>query len=327
MRVGKGSAPGKVIIAGEHSVVYGYPAIAVALGIRCNVVSSHGDPGILLNSLDLNKNCRYGIQDIAQLKRGEPVHNGFDSIALAISETLKRLDEEINIEIEIQSEIPISAGLGSSAAVVVASIAAVLDLYQKTLSKEDISSIAFQSEKITHGKPSGIDNSIATYGGILRFQSGRIDQKELKHTIPLIIGNTKIPRDTKKLVSGVSDLKTSHKNLIEPILETMGNLADQVETFIENKELEKLGKILDINQGLLDSIGVGHNALSDYIWNARAAGALGAKLTGAGGGGCMIALAKDKVLRDEIVQKLESNNLNIIATEISKVGVIIGEMK
>ncbi|MCE7737601.1 MAG: mevalonate kinase [Candidatus Heimdallarchaeota archaeon] len=326
MRIGKGSAPGKVIIAGEHSVVYGYPAIAVALGIRCNAVTTNGDPGILINSLDLNKNCRYGIQDIAQLKRGETVHDSFDSIALAISETLNRLDKEINIEIEIHSQIPISAGLGSSAAVVVASIAAVLDLYQKTLPKKDISSIAFESEKITHGKPSGIDNSIATYGGILRFQSGSIEQKELKHTIPLIIGNTKITRDTKKLVGGVSDLKTSHKNIIEPILQTMGDLADRAETFIENKELEKLGKILDINQGLLDSIGVGHNELSKYVWKARSAGALGAKLTGAGGGGCMIALAKDKVSRDEIVQKLESNNLNIIATEISKVGVIIGEM-
>ncbi|MFV2016353.1 MAG: mevalonate kinase [Candidatus Heimdallarchaeota archaeon] len=326
MKVGIGSAPGKVIISGEHSVVYGYPAIAVALGIRCKAISSYGDSGILINSVGLNENCRYLIKDIAQLEEGNSVHNGFDGIALAIIKTLNQIEKEIRIEIQIQSDIPISAGLGSSAAVAVSSIASVLDLYNSALPKDMISSIAFESEKITHGNPSGIDNSIATFGGILKFQSGQIEQKGLRHTIPLVIGNTKIPRDTKILVAGVLDLKNNHPSIIDPILQTMGDLAEQTEGLIETKDLENLGKVLNINQGLLDSIGVGHNVLSDYIWKARAAGALGAKLTGAGGGGCMIALAEDMHSRDVIVSKLKSDNLNIIATEISQVGVIIGEI-
>ncbi|OLS18406.1 MAG: Mevalonate kinase [Candidatus Heimdallarchaeota archaeon LC_2] len=327
MKVGHGSAPGKVIIAGEHSVVYGYPAIAVALGIRCNIITSDSEPGIFINSLDLNKNFRYSIRDLSQLGRGELIDKEFDSIALAVKETLKRINHDTNIEIQIRSDIPISAGLGSSAAVVVASIAAVLDLYNKELSKEDISNIAFESEKITHGKPSGIDNSIATYGGLLKFQNGKLIPKLLKNSIPLIVGNTKVPRDTKRLVGGVADLKNQYSSLIDPILKIMGNLAEEAEISLENRDLEKLGDILDINQGLLDSIGVGNEVLSNYIWTARKAGALGAKLTGAGGGGCMIALAKDNESLQEIVYKLKSDNLNIIATEISQVGVIIGEYK
>lgn len=325
MRLGKGSAPGKVIIAGEHSVVYGYPAIAVALGIRCNVESSIGDPGISINSFDLNKNSKYSIQDITLLRGGELINPTFDSIALAVIETLKQIEEEIEIEIQIHSDIPISAGLGSSAAVVVASIASILDLYQKKLSKKEISSIAFESEKVTHGRPSGIDNSIATYGGLLKFQNGDISQKELKQSIPLIVGNTKISRDTKKLVSGVADLKLKHPALIDPILKTMGELAIEAEQYLENIELGKLGEVLNINQGLLDSINVGHKSLSQYVWKARNAGALGAKLTGAGGGGCMIALADNNEKMQEIVNKLENADLNIIATEISTIGVLIGE--
>ncbi len=323
--MGKGSAPGKVIIAGEHSVVYGYPAIAVALGIRCNVLSNNGEPGIFINSVDLDKNCKYNLRDISQLERGELIHDGFDSIALAIKETLKLINQEINIELDIRSDIPISAGLGSSAAVVVASIAAVLDLYGETLTKNVISSIAFESEKITHGRPSGIDNSIATYGGLLKFQNGNLHHKSLKHSIPLIVGNTKVARNTKKLVRGVADLKNQHSIIIDNLLKTMGEIAEEAEVCIENRDLEKLGEILDINQGILDSIGVGHGELSNYIWLARKAGALGAKLTGAGGGGCMIALAKDTKSLQEIVSKLKSENLNIIATEISQLGVKIGE--
>jgi mevalonate kinase len=326
VKVGKGSAPGKVIISGEHSVVYGYPAIAVALGIRCNAVSTFGDPGVNIKSLDLNTEALYSIQDIAQMKRGNTVNPGFDSVALALAETLNQIDEVPQIETQIHSDIPISAGLGSSAAVVVASIASVLNLYNKSLSKNEISSIAFKSEKITHGKPSGIDNSIATYGGLLKFQNGNITQKDLNHSVPLIIGNTKISRDTKKLVSGVSDLKNKYPSLIEPILKTMGELAEQTENLIEIKDLVKLGDVFNINQGLLDSIGVGHNVLNEYIWKARKAGALGAKLTGGGGGGCMIALAKDRISQNEIVEKLRSDNLNIISTEISQVGVTIGEI-
>lgn len=320
MGIGHGSAPGKVIITGEHSVVYGYPAIAASIGLRCHVQATRYSDGISIEAGDIDCEFNYSKEDIDSINNGTMVFEQLDSIALSVSKTLGSI--EPNVHIKIASDIPISAGLGSSAAVAVASIAATSDLFDIKLTKNQISEIAFEAEKITHGTPSGIDNSITTFGGILKFQKGRISVKKLLNPIPLIIGNTLTPRNTKKLVKGVSDLKNDHPQIISEILDTMGKLANTIETALEESDLPLLGELFNINHGLLDSLGVGHPTLSELVWRMRVEGALGAKLTGAGGGGCIIAVC-DIDKRKDIANQLK--DVDIIATELSSDGVILGK--
>jgi mevalonate kinase len=320
--MGYGSAPGKVILAGEHSVVHGTAAIAASLGLRCSVEAEEGDVGIAIEAVDIDETFHYSIEDLKQLSNNSTVHERLDSIALSGLKALTK--ESPRLQLKISSQIPISAGLGSSAAVAVATVAAVWDLYGYPMSLPKISQIAYESEKITHGTPSGIDNSIATYGGILMFKQGEITTSGLKQNIPLLIGNTLVHRDTKKIVSKVSSLKNSYPSLVEPIIASMEELVHRVALAIEQHNLVELGALFDINQGLLDALGVNHPALSKLIWTARDAGALGAKLTGAGGGGCMIALASSTKALHVIAQQLQ-RDFQIIPTELSPVGVRVGK--
>jgi mevalonate kinase len=321
MKVGIGSAPGKVILTGEHSVVYGLPAIAVALSLRCRVESKEISDSIIIDAKDLNTVIKYSLNQLESLNTD--IASGSDSIALLVYKLLP--DKNRGVHLTIESDIPISAGLGSSAAIAVATIASLMDLFDLDLSKSQISELAFESEKIIHGKPSGIDNSITTYGGLLLFQDSSIDIKELTQSFSLVIANTGIERDTKKLVSGVAKLKNEHPALIDRTLKLMGDLSIQAINSIDKNNIDKLGQLMNINQGYLDSIGVGHEFLSRLIWNSRDSGALGAKLTGAGGGGCMIALARDLHHAKNIGDKLKLQGAAVYVTSMSAEGVRIGE--
>lgn len=325
MKQGHGSAPGKVILTGEHSVVYGYPALAAALDLRCNVKSQfREDKLISIHSKDLNFHLQYTENEVIGVKSMKFPGKRFDNIVLAIVNTQKFLEKENGVDLEITSQIPVSAGLGSSAAVVVATIASIANLYDAKLEKDKISQIAFESEKVTHGKPSGIDNSIATYGGVLKFENGTITHMKLTESIPILIGNTKVPRNTKQLVEKVGNNKKTKSKIIEPILNTMGVLVEEFETAVKNNDITKIGELMDINQGLLDSIGVGHSSLSEFIWKSRDSGAIGAKLTGAGGGGCMIALAPNKEKQRKIKETLEQASYEVIPSNLTSQGVLIG---
>jgi mevalonate kinase len=322
MTIGKGSAPGKVILSGEHSVVYGYPAVVAAIGLRCEVIASENGTGLTINAQDLNRSVSYSTDEIKRLLNGKVIYPKIDNIAVA---ALEMGGSDLQATIEIRSDIPVGAGLGSSAAVSVATIGAVADLLDKQPKSEEISKMAFHAEKIAHGTPSGIDNTIATYGGALRFQDGNITRKPTKSNFPLIIVNTKVPRNTKELVTNVRELKDKHPNSINSVLNSMAKITDEFEKMFDEGALIRMGELFDVNQGLLDAIGVGHPKLSELIWQVRDLGALGAKLTGAGGGGCLIALTYNMEEAKKITQKLRANKLEVYHTEISSTGVIIGD--
>ncbi|MCY3410358.1 MAG: mevalonate kinase [Candidatus Heimdallarchaeota archaeon] len=314
---GYGSAPGKLIISGDHSVVYGQPAIAIALDLRCYVKAWKSSSGLIIHAKNLGDSYYYTISELQNLQKTETKFTKIDGIALGILITLGKIKPEIAVE--VNSDIPMSAGLGSSAAVAVACIAAVCDLYGINISNEKISEIAFESEKIIHGRPSGIDNTMATYGGMLVFENGNITLQELNQNIPLIIIDSQVDRDTKKMVSSVAELKEKY-NEINEIIRCMGNVSRAVITSINNGNLKSLGDLLNINQGLLDAIGVNHPKLSELIWCLREAGCFGAKITGAGGGGCVFGIAEDA---ESIVSNLTISG-SIIITNASLEGVKIG---
>ncbi len=317
---GFGSAPGKIILSGEHSVVYKKPAIAAAIDLRCEVTSKKISNGIEIDALDLGLKKNYSFDDIKQLKQNPDQIHGIDSLAILAD----LIVPGESLSLKIHSQIPISAGLGSSAATAVSVAASISDLFSLDLSLEQISNFAYQSEVFIHGKPSGIDNSIATWGGLIVYENSHITRKTLNHTMPLIIANTQVERSTAKLVQGVSNLRNKY-TFINPLIDIFGELTNNVITSIDKGDMNKLGELFNINQGLLDAINVGHRKLSEFIWIARDAGAIGAKLTGAGGGGCMIALARNDKHAEEIANKLEDQGARVYITSLSSKGVQVGK--
>ncbi|MEM2739899.1 MAG: mevalonate kinase [Candidatus Bathyarchaeia archaeon] len=271
-------APGKVILCGEHFVVYGEPAIVAAIDLKAYAYASFRDkPGIHIYSSMVSEDALRPIHDVVKLlieSRGV----GLTGKGLSIS---------------INSSIPISAGLGSSAAVAVASILAVSKLLGLKLRKREIVSLGVKAEEVVHGRPSGIDPTISVYGGMLLFKlRGNIRRIKPAKPIELVIADSGLKRSTGAMVRRVGELASRYPDIFSRLRSTVRTIVRQaVEAIIEG-DLEELGGILNMNHGLLSAIGVSNSRLEKLIYAAREAGALGSKVTGAGGGGCIIALAR-----------------------------------
>ncbi len=191
------------------------------------------------------------------------------------------------------------------------------------MEKEQISQLAFEGEILAHGTPSGVDNAAATFGGFLRYEQGHIQKLDLTSKIPIIIVNTQVPRETKSLVAAVRSRFEENEPIMGDIFEAMGKIPEAMIEAIYSNDLRKIGQLMEINQGLLDTIGVGHRSLTEMIWTAKEYGAYGAKLTGAGGGGCGIILPKDEETGSKIIESLSEKKFNTFKTQVSQEGVLI----
>jgi mevalonate kinase len=198
--------------------------------------------------------------------------------------------EAKDLWIKVESDLPTGGGLGSSAAIVVAAIAALNQHLGLGLSYGDIASEAHRIEKaVQQGIGSAMDTALATFGGYL-LVSQEIRPIDLPQ-LEMIVGCTKHPHDTKSEVLKVQRLRARYPELVEPIFQAMGAISTRAIPLIREHRLMELGELMNVNHGLLEAVGVGTRDLSELVYAARGAGcALGAKLTGAGGGGCMIAL-------------------------------------
>jgi mevalonate kinase len=198
--------------------------------------------------------------------------------------------EAKNLRIRVESDLPTGGGLGSSAAIVVAAIAALNQHLGLGLSYGDIASEAHRIEKaVQQGLGSAMDTALATFGGYLLVSQDirPIDLPQLE----MIVGCTKQPHDTRSEVLKVQRLRARYPELVEPIFQAIGSISTRAIPLIREHRLMELGELMNVNHGLLEALGVGTRDLSELVYAARGAGcALGAKLTGAGGGGCMIAL-------------------------------------
>jgi hydroxymethylglutaryl-CoA reductase len=198
--------------------------------------------------------------------------------------------------IEVFPHIPRAVGLGGSAALAVAIIRALATYYDLDINDEEICSLAFESESIAHGSPSGIDNTLATYGKFTLFRKGNPPlMKELKtpKAIPIVIGLTGVESLTAKMVAGVRKAREGNRALCDNIFGEIDSLVMKSMKAIKSYDLDKLGEYMNLNQGLLNALQVSSPELEEIVAIARKNGALGAKLTGAGGGGAAIALCPD----------------------------------
>ena len=292
------SAPGKIILFGEHSVVYRGPAVAVAIDRRARVVGEErGDGRIFIEAVDL------GVAGFFEEGGYRPVRGGMKgevslrAIMAAARHTMEHMGRGGGVSLKVFSEIPIAVGLGSSAATCVATVAALGALLGGGLSKEEICSLAFEGEKVIHGSPSGIDNTISTYGGILRYErAGGHRRFELVGELPLIVGNTGVRRSTRRMVERVRSLWEMERETVDGIIDLLSGISAQGLDALLRGDIKRMGTLMNISHGLLSSLGVSSPELDRLVHAARDAGAIGAKLTGAGGGGCMVALAGEDSL-------------------------------
>lgn len=287
--VGRGR--GKVILLGEHSVVYGRPALAAGLerGVQARVRAADAD-AMELSPWEVRVTPAQGDEPLGQ------------ALAAALALYAER---RTGAAVQVQVGLPGGAGLGCSAAIGVAVIEALDGLYgvPRTPAERGDASLAW--EKVFHGSPSGVDNAVAAVGGVVRFVRGQgVTPVAFGRPLPLVVAHSGTASSTKVVVDGVRERWTANRPAMERIFDAIAGLVDRAETALAAGELDVLGGLMNDNQRELEAMGVSTPALEALVAEARAAGALGAKLTGAGGGGCMVALAPDSASAARIEARL-----------------------
>ncbi len=309
--MGRGSGFGKVILFGEHFVVHGVPGIVSAIDSTTDAEVKKIGKGIIV------QDERKGAKGYTEKKRAQQKK----SIERML-ETMGIGPEKASLEIWLGGNLPGFSGIGASAASSVAIARAIAEELEMFLSDEKINEIAYEAEKAYAGTPSGIDNTAATYGGLIWFKrnlSGgpnTIERMSIREPVEIIIGNTGIVADTEEMVVGVATRKKRNPEKYNPLFKQAGELAFTTKKALEAFDLRNVGKLMSENHRLLQEIEVSCKEL-DYLVNlAQKQGAFGAKLTGGGGGGCMVALTPSKELQEAVATAMEKEGFSVLRTKI-----------
>ena len=290
--MGKTSACGKVILLGEHAVVYGVPALCGALQGGASVEITSGQGRLLVPEWDV------ATPPLGELLGPAPVTSPLAQALRAICESAfasvgRPLDAAaVPYDFVARFAIPTGAGLGSSAALSVALVRAIDQAVGLGLTEAHIDAAAFAAERVFHGSPSGLDHTVAQRGGFGLYRRGQ-GLAPLGDTPPLrlCIGHTGRARDTKGRVARVAELVQQQPELTTACFARIGALVEEAVTALRLGDLARLGQAMNENQALLRTLDVSCEEIEHVCQLALAAGALGAKLTGGGGGGCVVALA------------------------------------
>lgn len=316
------SAPGQIFIFGEHAVVYGYPALATTIDIRTIVKAKPRDDYILkvfskeigkLEGIVENKNDNWIITD----KSGDTLKLNY--VVKAIESTLNYLDDGMGFDLEITSDIPPGSGLGSSSAVTTATISVLSKALNKVLSKEEISELSFTVEKSIQGTASRTGVSLAVQGGFAKIQEKDIVKLGKLCSLDIIIGYTGMYGSTTETVQRVKKLMKFKPTVINTILETIGSITENGINSMREKNFRRVGALMNANQNLLQGLDVSSDELNRLISASKKTGALGAKITGGGGGGSMIALGNSNL--SGIAEAIKNNGGYPIVTEIGVEGL------
>ena len=280
------SAPGKIILCGEHAVVYGRPALAVPVSQVCATVevSPSEYRGIWIDAPDIRLKA-----PMVELPFDHPLVISIQTIFSGFG-----VDPFPDLNIRITSTIPVASGLGSGAAVSVALIRALSAYLGRSVSDEQVNQLAFKIEKVYHGTPSGIDNTVITYARPVYFTHGRpIETFKPRYAFTIVVGDTGISAPTRESVADLHKLWENNPRMWNEIFDQVGQIVEAARRAIEFGKIRQLGELMNQNQDLLLHMTVSSPELHRLIEAARSAGALGAKLSGGGRGGNMIALVDD----------------------------------
>jgi mevalonate kinase len=310
------SAPGKIILFGEHAVVYNRPALAVPVTqVHADVeVSDSSRASIWINAPDVNLHAEVGT-----LPSDHP-------IAAVINKFLPhpnpsptgRAARGEGLEISITSTIPVASGLGSGAAVTIALVRALSSHLKHSMTDKEVNAFAYEIEKIYHGTPSGIDNSVITYAKPVYFIAGEpIATFKVGAPFTIVIGDTGVPALTKESVGEVRKLWRINPIHLESIFDEIGQIALMARRVIESGRPDMLGELMDQNHAFLQELTVSSPELDKLVDAARKAGALGAKMSGGGRGGNMIALVEQAGAESVASALLSAGAKNTIVTIVS----------
>ncbi len=310
----KASAPGKIILFGEHAVVYDVMGIATAINRRSIVEISKGVEGIKLKDpwrditikKDYLEALTKKLENLIEEKNFPEIQkiNAEDRNAcqkFVIGHILKSADYK-PFDLTVKTEL--RKGMGMSASVFSSTALALSDFFSLGLSKKKISELAYKGDVVAHGgTPSGIDNSTVTYGGYVSFRKSKGPKVlKLNKKIPVVIGDTGKPSSTGAMVSMVRGLRENNES-VRKAIEGVEEISKSALRAVKNGNLEKLGELMNKNQDMLRAMRVSTPELEKLIKASLDAGAYGAKLSGAGGGGIMVALAKNRKKVAAAIQK------------------------
>ena len=299
--MGQGFGYGKVILFGEHFVVYGLPAIVSALGSKtlAAVEQTRGNNYELVD----NRTTSPGYKKKKFQEQSVSLKNIFSAMGINPQET--------PVRITLSGDLVAASGVGASAASCAAVAWALNDALGLGYSRERINEIAYEGEKGYHGTPSGIDNTAAVYGGILLFQRNQegeapfFEELGVHHTFEIVEGDTGITASTTQVVADVRKMKQEDPATFAGILKDYEKLIGKARQALESHDLQTVGSLMNENMKLLRSIGVSCEEQETLIRAALDNGAIGAKLTGTGRGGLMVALTPGKECQNRVAEAIE----------------------
>lgn len=302
-----GVGHGKVILLGEHAVVYGAHAIAapIPLAIQAKVEESQEGIELVIRSWGIEEKWPHGSK-------------GKNSLQESIQIICKELGVEgKNVRIFVFPNIPRAMGMGGSAAIAVAVIRALANFFEIRIKDEEVNRIAFACETVAHGTASGIDNTLATFGQFMMFQRGQSPLRQnlaVPTCLPLVMGITGVESLTAKTVAHVRAGWRQNPALYEHIFSEIDTLVMQGKDAIQTGDLKRLGVLMNLNHGLLNALQVSSPELEELIQIARDHGAWGAKLTGGGGGGSMLALCPEN--GNEVAAAMQRAGYQVLMTTV-----------
>lgn len=307
----KASAPGKVILFGEHFVVYGVKAILCAINKRVTVTAKKTD----VNKISIKSNI--GDLVLEPNKVISEINSPLKPFYFLANKMIK--NQNTGIEITVESDIPLGVGLGSSSACCVAGAAAISGLFENT-SKEKILELAIEAEKTIFENTSGADCTVCTYGGIMEYdkESG-FNKIESEPNFHLVIANSNVEHSTESVVAGVKQFKEKNVDEFSTLCNKESELVKDVLKMLKENNIKELGTKVSENQKYLEAIGISNEKLRNMIKIGQNK-SFGAKITGAGGGGCIFALTDESNL-DHTINQFKNEDYDCFSVKIDFQGL------
>ena len=309
--MGRGSGYGKVILFGDHFVVHGTPGIVSAMSSTADAEVKKAETGGI-NIRDERKGAT-GYTEKKKVQQRESINRMLEAMGL---------DKNISIDIWLGGNLPGFSGIGSSAASSVAIARAISEEFDLNFSNERINEIAYEAEKAYAGTPSGIDNTAATFGGFIWFRKNLtggpnlIERLSIREPVEIIMADTNVVADTKEMVLGVAERKKKNPERYNPLFKQYEELAFKARKSLEDFDLKRVGELMNDNHRLLQGIEVSCKELDYLVDLARRNGAYGAKLTGGGGGGCIVALTPGIELQEKVAGAIEKEGFRVLRTKV-----------
>ncbi len=305
-----GEAPGKVIITGAHFVVHGALALATALDkivkVGARITESNHEV------ISKTSGTSFKIRD--------PEAKGTFPSLKTIERTLSFLGSNERVTITIESEIPNASGLGSSSAVAVATVAAIMRLHGKDIDRQILFDLAMEGEMVIHGNPSGVDVAVAIYGGTILFKRGMVPKiLEPDPQLELVVGVSGIRRKTSRMIEMFAKVRAETPHYFEAMVRSSDSFTRIAAEAIESGNIEDLGAVMNFYNSVLSYFGLGTKDTDKMVDICLSAGAVGAKITGAGGGGSIIALAPPHI-SNNVVEALKESGRGAFLLKAPQLG-------